>query len=173
MTPSARAHHRGRVRATSRLALAVALTVSACGSDDDPPGNEVSATEAYVAIVRWEIEQHPAAADGDVELPVIYLRSESGGTVDIGVQADVVEATADDVVVRFSDEDDDSINADVDGQPVKDDGVLFVIGDLPEGGPAYEVTVRRYESIDRDRRLQMVITASDDGAEVTETTELS
>lgn len=157
------------------LALAVIATLpTACGSDDAAPTPDVTPAEAFTAIVRWEVAQHVSEPDenGDVDLPVIYLRAESGGTVDIGVQADVVEATADDdVVVRFSDESDDSLNEDLDGVPVKDDGVLFIVGDIPTGETTLEADVRRYQSVEVDTTLQMRITSSDDGAEVTEATE--
>lgn len=156
----------------SRLVIAGALfaAVSACGSDgdgsQDPPA--VTSAEAFTAIIRWEIaEQEPVFdEDGNLELPVMYVASESGATVDIGVQADVVEATADDAVVRFSDASIDSIDEGLEGQPVKDDGVLFVVGAMPSGDARLDVQVRRYVSVDDDKSLRIEIVASDEGAVV-------
>lgn len=161
---------RSRQRSTASalvVALGLAGLTAGCGSDDDPqPTPDVSAAEAYIAIVRWEAAQERAGSDEDDDLPVIYLRAESGDTVDIGVQAEVVEATADDIVVRFSDDSDDSLDADLEGEPVKDNGVLLIVGDLPSGEATMDAVVRRYETIEKDTTFRVGIVASDEGAKV-------
>ncbi len=128
----------------------------------------MSPAEAYVAIVRWEAEQREPIVDenGDVELPVIYLTGANGGTIDVGVQAEVVGATADDVVVRFSDETKDAIDEGLEGSPVKDDGVMFVLHDLPDGDATVLTSVQRYRTLDDQATLHLEIVASDEGAKV-------
>ena len=145
------------------------VVASGCGSSgNEPPKAEVSAAEAYTAVVRWEVSERPAVvdADGEVELPLIYLSAESGETIDIGVQADVVEATVDEVVVRFSDDSVDSLDQGLDGIPVKDDGVMLILGDFSKGEATIRPSMRRYRSIDEDMMFRMEIVASDDGAKV-------
>lgn len=153
---------------------AAAALLGACGSEDaSPPTPEVTPAEAYTAIVRWEADQREPVVDddGDVQLPVIYLTGANGAEIDIGVQADVVSATADDVVVRFSDESNDAIDDGVEGSPVKDDGVMFVLDELPEGDAAVVTSVQRYRSIDDQATLHLEIVASDEGAKVISATE--
>jgi hypothetical protein len=156
------------------LAGALVATLTACTSDGDPPAPpDITTAEAFGAIVRWEVARHDPVVDqgGDATLPVIYLRAASGGTVDIGVQADVVSAVVDDAVIRFSDDADDSLNEDLEGAPVKDDGVLLIVSSLATGGATMDVVVRRYQSIDDDISWHMQIVASDEGAKVTEAVE--
>lgn len=149
--------------------------LAGCSSDDgDSNTPVVSPAEAYTAIVRWEAEQRAPVVDedGNVELPVVYLTAAVGGTIDIAVQADVVGATADDdLVVRFSDEADEAIDDGVEGSPVRDDGTMFVLEELPEGDANLIASVRRYRSIDEQATLHLEIVASDEGAKVISATE--
>ncbi|NND73922.1 MAG: hypothetical protein HKN44_02845 [Ilumatobacter sp.] len=148
---------------------AVALLASACGSESTtPPTPEVTTAEAYTAIVDWELEQHPPTVDenGDVRLPVIYLTASTGGTIDINVQADVVAATADDAVVRFSDESVEAIDDGLEDSPVRDEGVMFVLDEPPEGVASVATSALRYRSEADQATLRFEIVASDEGAKV-------
>lgn len=160
----------GRRQAVAGFILG-ALTVAATGCDsngDVPPPPEVTPAEAYVAVIHWELEQHVPVIDedGNDQPLVIYLAAQAGATVDIGVQAEVVEATADDATIRFSDESSQAIDEGLDHRPVKDDGVMFIVGDLTLGAATIETVVRRYQSIDDDATYDVKIVASIEGAKV-------
>ncbi len=70
-----------------------ALAIVGCTLDPARQSGTVGLETAYVAIVRWEIEQREPVLgeDGDVETPVMYLASASGETVEVGLRVfDVV-----------------------------------------------------------------------------------
>jgi hypothetical protein len=163
-----------RVKKWPAMGLAIALfAVAGCsdGSDTTPDANQVVAADAYIAVVDWEVSEHDPVMDedGDVELPVVYVAPADGETIDVGIQAAVVEATVDIAIVRFADEAAEALDADTEGEPVKDDGVLLIVGDLPEPSRTIELVVVRYQSIEDDSMLTVEITASADGAAVTST----
>lgn len=168
----------GGTRSAARwpaLALAVGIAVASTGCDDgsgaSPATPEVGATGALIAVIDWEVSEYEPMVneDGDVELPVVYVAPAGGGTIDVGVQAAVVEATVETAIVRFADEAGEALDTDVDGEPVKDDGVLLIVGDMPDPSRTIEFGVVRYRSIDDDAVLTVEIRASADGAEVVST----
>lgn len=161
------------------LAGAVAFG-TACDGDDDPGSTsptddsvvtEIGRGDAIVALVQWHVgDTEPVVDDaGDEVLPVVYVASDSGDTIDVGLQAAVAERTVDDAVVRFADERAEAIEEGVDGDPVKDDGVLLVLGEMPEPGPSMTFAVTRYRTVDDEETLDVEVTATDTGADVTAT----
>jgi hypothetical protein len=83
--------------------------------------------------------------------PVVYVLGVDG-TISIEVQASVAASLVDDIDVRFADERSEAIVEVSDEQVVRDDGILLVIGDIPEEGRTIDVEVERYRSLDdRDR----------------------
>ena len=91
--------------------------------------------------------------DGDVEPPVVYVTTESGDTLDAGLQASVVEDTTDTATVRFADDRVQAIDDTSDSMPVHDDGVMLIMGELPEPAPTLTVDVEWYESLDESSIL--------------------
>ena len=165
----------GGTRSAARwptLALAVGIVVASTGCDDgsgtSTDTSEVAASGAFIAVIDWEVSEYEPIVndDGDVELPVVYVAPAGGGTIDVGIQAAVVEATVETAIVRFADEAGEALYTDIEGEPVKDDGVLLIVGDMPDSSRTIELGVVRYRSIDDDSTLTIEITASADGAEV-------
>jgi hypothetical protein len=150
------------------------LAVVGCTSDPTPQSGTVAPETAYVAIVRWEIEQNEPVLDedGDVEIPVIYLAAASGETVDVGVQANVVATVDDTATIRFADQAADALDDEAVGEPVKDDGVLVVIDEFEIGQPTADARVMRYRSIDDETRWILELTATEAGVDVTEAVEV-
>ena len=146
------------------------LAVVGCTSEAEPERGAVGPEDAYVAIVRWEIEQTEPVIDedGNVELPVVYLASGSGETVDVRVQANVVATIDDAATIRFADQAAHALDEEAAGAPVKDDGVLFVVDEFDPGQPTVAVRVSRYRTIDDDTTWIIELTATADGARVTE-----
>ncbi len=140
--------------------MAFVIGAAACGGDDAPNSSDVDSAAALTAIVEWQAgEQEPVLDDnGDVQLPVIYVASADGGTIDVGVQADVAESTVDIATVRFTDDRGDAFDGDLDDQPVREQGVMLLVGPMPEPGPNVRVDVTRYSSVDRSEPFQLTIT---------------
>ena len=65
----------------------------------------MSSADAITAIVAWQAEEQEPVIDddGEPQLPVIFVVAGDGTTIDVGVQADVAEATNDWATVRFAD----------------------------------------------------------------------
>jgi hypothetical protein len=145
------------------------FTVLGCTSDPASERGTVSPEHAYVAIVRWEIDRTEPVVDedGDVEVPVIYLASGAGATVDVGVQANVVATIDDSATIRFVDQAADALDEGVEGQPVKDDGVLVVVDEFDGEQSKVDARISWYRSTDDHSTWILELTATDDGADVT------
>lgn len=159
---------RSRWAQSSAVAAASVLALVGCTSDPEPERSTVTPTDAHTAIVRWELERTEPVidADGNIETPVIYLAADSGGTVDVRVQADVVSNIDDAAVIRFADNARDARDENLDNRPVKDDGVMILIDEFEPDQAEVEVRIVRYESIDDDNVWILELTANDDGATV-------
>lgn len=151
MTTTRRAY-RGRVGGPrlARFVLVAAVagiaSVTALGAcSDEPQAGQVDASAAIVAMVDWQVAEWEPPPDADEGLlPVIYIVGADGGTIDIAVQAAVAEATVDDAVVIFADKAGDAFDPDVEGSPVRDDGVMLAIGPIPEPARRMRVDVDVY-----------------------------
>jgi hypothetical protein len=138
----------------------VVVGAAACGSDEAPDSSDVDPAAALTAIVEWQAgEQEPVVDDnGEIRLPVIYIASADGDTIDVGVQAQVAESTVDIATVRFTDDKGDAFDGDLDDQPVREDGVMLLVGPMPDAGPEMLVDVTRYSSAERSEPFQLTIT---------------
>ncbi|MFT3851913.1 MAG: hypothetical protein QM733_04135 [Ilumatobacteraceae bacterium] len=155
------------MRVFRSLALAsLVLVAVACTSDDDPTPS-ISAADALTAIVDWQAGRAGPPAT-DAALPVIYVTSEAGTTIDAGTQAKVAGNTVDVAKVRFADARDDAVNSDVEGEPVRDDGVLLIVDELDgKGVTQMPVGVTVYRDSTDEQHLVLTVAATDDRAEVT------
>ena len=77
----------------------------------------------------------------------------SGGSEssDVVGSADAITAAADDIA--------DTFDPDVEGEPVRDDGVLLLIGPMPEPARSVELQLVRYFDIDTGEPFTLEITA--------------
>ena len=148
------------------------LALVGCTSDPPTERATVTPTNAYTAIVRWEIARSEPVldADGNVEAPVIYIAAASGGTVDVRVQADVVSNIDDAAVIRFADDARDAREEELDNEPVKDNGVMILIDEFEPDQAKVEARIVRYQSIDDDNAWILHVTASGDSAAVSSAT---
>ncbi len=143
-----------------------ALLLVGCTSDDPGPP-AVDEEGAYTAIVRWAASTVSPPVEGD-DRPVVYVMSLDGGTIEPGVQAEVARATVDDIDVRFADEREQAIDLDDPAEPVHDDGVLLLVGPLPDPAATVEVDVDVYFSAERTDPYRLILSASESGATVTQ-----
>jgi len=131
------------------VALFGVLMLGSC-DDDDTPTDVVGSADAITAAVAWQAgEQEPVIADdGDVQLPVIYVVADTGSSFDVGIQAAVAEATVDWATVRFADDIAEAFDENVEGDPVRDDGAMLLVGPIPEPARSIELPVVRYTALD-------------------------
>jgi hypothetical protein len=153
-----------RAAGIARCAIAAVLTVGAVGCSDEPADVEraVQPADAYVAVVEWEVgRQDPVVDDdGEVVLPVVFVASGDGSTIDVGVQAAVAEATSDWAKVRFADQPSDAFDPSVEGEPVRDAGAMLLIGPIPDAAPSIEVQVLRSVAVDESEAFLVEVTAT-------------
>ena len=152
------------------ISLGIAtIVVAACSSDGESAQGTVADTAAVTALVNWAAGEMPPEVDenGGVEAPIVYVTTESGGTLDAGLQASVVETTTETATVRFADDRSEAVDDTSELMLVHDDGVMLVLGDLPEASRTLTVDVEWYRSIDETSNLVVTITADASGAIVT------
>lgn len=150
-------------------ALVAMAAAGGCSNGDDAPSDVVGSADAITAAVAWQAdEQEPVLDDdGEAQLPVIFVVADDGATIDVGVQADVAASTVDWATVRFADDVADTFDPDLDGEPVRDDGVLLLLGPMAEPARSVEVDLVRYAAADSGEAFTLEITAAtgtDDGA---------
>jgi len=152
------------------IGIALATVVASCSSDGESAANTVEDTAAVIALVNWAADEMPPEVDenGDVDPPVVYVATESGGRLDAGLQASVVEDTAETATVRFADDRSEAVDDTSELMPVHDDGVMLVIGELPEPAVTLTIDVEWYRSVDQSSNLVVTITAGAGGAAVTD-----
>jgi hypothetical protein len=143
------------------VVLVSLVAIASCNDADDTPADVVDAADAITAIVAWQAEeQEPVIdADGEPKLPVIFLVPGDGAVIDIGVQADVAESTHDWANVRFADDIADTFDADLEGEPVRDEGAMLLVGPIPEPAQTIEVDLIRYTAVDDGEPLRVEITS--------------
>jgi len=131
------------------VAVLAAFALASC-DDNEAASGEVGPADAITAAVAWQAgEQEPVvAADDEIQLPVIYVVADAGTTIDVGVQADVAESTVDWATVRFADDIADTFDPDLEGDPVRDDGVMLLVGPIPDPARSIELSLVRYTSLD-------------------------
>jgi hypothetical protein len=158
-----------QLRMASALVGLAAMSISATACSDDEPSTsgDVEAAAALTAIVEWQAtEQEPVVNDnGEEQLPVIYVVAADGETIDVGVQADVAAATVDVADVRFADESAEAFDDGVDSQPVIADGVMLLVGALPEPAPTIDVELLRYHSVESSSPFTLQISADEAATE--------
>jgi hypothetical protein len=164
--------NRGALSVAVAAVAVLALALVGCASDPEPERATVTPSNAYTAIVRWEIARTEPVidADGDVEAPVIYLAAGSGGTVDVRVQAHVVADIGDAAVIRFADDARDARDEQLDNEPVKDNGVMILIDDFEPDQAKVDARIVRYQSIDDDTTWVLEVAATKDNVAVASAT---
>jgi hypothetical protein len=132
---------------TSRpWALAGVAVVAALASCDGPADDEMSReAQIYLAAVSEVVADHVPTSTDD-ELPVVYVVPVGASEIDATVQAEVAGELRDLADVRFADERSEAVEEDEDGMPVRDDGTLVAIGEVPTEGEPINVEIEVYRS---------------------------
>lgn len=148
--------------------LAMLALVGVAGCRDE--GNKTAERTAAVveATIRHVASQHPLAEDAEVgDLPVVYVVSVGEEALSAGIQADVVSALRDDVEVRFADAREEAIDETAPTAPVKDGGVLVVLGDVPKLGNPVVVSLEIYTARHEHTKMVFSFVPSGDQWDVT------
>jgi len=143
------------------IGIALALLTS-CG-DDSGSSQDTSSRESdvYAAIVRTVGASEPG--DGE-QKPIVYVTPfPNDKPIPLDVQVSVVDAVADDVVVRFVDDEDQAIDKDSENQSVIDDAVLVRLGPVPEQGTTVTVPAELYHDENNIMPTEYEVTQGSDG----------
>lgn len=132
------------------LVMLVLVGVVACGDEGNKSAER--AVAVVEATIRHVASEHPPAEGAEAgDLPVVYVVSVGEETLSAGIQADVVSNLRDEIEVRFADAREEAIDETAPTAPVKDGGVLVVLGEIPKlGNPAVvpvEIYTARHEHI--------------------------
>jgi len=145
-----------------RLTFLVATTVAvgSCGAEG---GRSVErGAEVYAAAIRALVSEPPGHPDiGAEQRDRVVYAGPLGEKVDISleVQVAVVEELEEFATIRFVDSRNEAIDDDEQGKPVREDGVLLLLGRIPDGrSPSVEAT--RYVDVDRDARFRLTVERS-------------
>lgn len=138
-----------------RFVACLLVAFASCSSDGGADPN-LRTAGIYEAALRWALEtgSHPPPDDGD--LIAVYVASSDGSSIATEAQLEVVNTMKDDATLRFTDAQADALDEDVEGRPVKDDGVLVIVGPVADRSPLdLEIEVYRNDVDDRSYVLQM------------------
>jgi hypothetical protein len=153
---------RGALATQRGVALILAvLAIAACGDADPVATNVVDTADAITAVIAWEVDEQEPVLDDDGEplQPVIFVVPDGGATIDVGVQASVAAATVDWATVRFADNVTEAFDPAIEGEPVRENGAMLLIGPIPEPARSIELDVVRYTSVDDGEPLRLEITS--------------
>lgn len=132
-----------RARTFGSGAILMLLVSTACSRDGSDEGSRK--VDVLVVSIR-DVVGAPPAADSREALPVVYVVGVGEHEVAATVQSDVADQLQDEVDVRFADGRDEAIETGETDQPVRDSGVLLMVGDVPEEGNPVDVPIEIYRS---------------------------
>jgi hypothetical protein len=158
-----RTSRKARPKLLGVAALFAVAAITACDSNGAAATDVVGAADAITAVVAWQAdEQAPVFNDqGNELLPVIFVVADSGATFGVGVQAAVAAATVDWATVRFADDVADTFDPRLEGEPVRDNGALLLIGLMPEAATSIELSLVRYGAAEAGEAFTLKITSND------------
>lgn len=143
-------------------ALAVTLAAGGCGSDGPSPSTTEREARVYAAVIEALAPDGPEPSpETDEPDRVVYAGSlDVDGPIPLEVQAAVVEELVEFATVRFVDEKAEAIDDAEENEPVLEDGVLVLLGAVPNGRSP-SVTAERYVDRDDAERFRVSLERSD------------
>jgi len=143
---------------TRRIATCLFVAVAAaCATTSE---SEVRAGAVYDGIMRWFAAEQISDPD---PLPIFVEPRGEGTSIDIAVQAEVVESAADVADVRFIDTRDEALATDEDEVvSVRDEGILIRLGPVLEEGRRVTLDVDQFVDDETERTLRFSLVATGD-----------
>jgi hypothetical protein len=136
------------------VVILVALAVAGCdGSSKDEASRDA---QVYVATIR-DVLAEQAPADRPDVLPVVYVVGVGEKRITAVVQAEVAAALDDDAEIRFADKREEALDTGKEHAPVRDQGVLVAVGEVPPDTNPVDVHVEIYRSDDDWSKLVLTI----------------
>jgi len=140
--------------------VAMALAVGACGSDDSPTTDRDA--EVYAAVIRTLAPENPGDLGTEVdELDKTVYVGPLDDDVEISLeeQVQVVDDLEDFATVTFVDKREEAIDDAAEDEPVREDGVLLLLGAVPTDR-APTVDAERYVDVDDAARYRVTLLQS-------------
>ena len=145
-----------------RLTFLVATTVAvgSCGTED---GQSVErGAQVYAAVIRALVSEPPGHPDTEAEGSdrVVYAGPlDEKADISLGVQVAVVEELDEFATIRFVDARNEAIDDHRRDRPVRESGVLVLLGAVPDGRtPSIEAA--RYVDVDDAARFRVKVERS-------------
>ena len=129
-------HHPGQLLLAAVLTV---LSITGCSDGGEEPPIPAPDAAAYAAAITPFLP----VADPD-QRPKVFVASREE-PLSIEVQVAIIELIGDGYDLTFVDDTAAVVDADADGQPVQDDGLLLVLGRIP-ADPPFVVRVESYRS---------------------------
>lgn len=147
--------------------MLVALVASLLGCSSSGDDSHGRAELVYDSVVRWFAQR--SAGDPD-PLPVFIEPRGEGASIQLDVQAKVVDATKDVAKVKFIDTRDEALVTNSDGTVVvADGGVLIRLDPVIEHGNTVKLDVDVHDHDDVFRTLEFDLTRSGENWTVSKT----
>ncbi len=144
--------------------LAAILPVIAACSAASPENPGVRAGAVYDTIVRWFAQ---TSADDPDPLPVFIESRGEGASIQLDVQAELIQTTQDLATVRFIDSRDEALVTNEDGTVVvADGGILIRLAPVVEEGSEVRLDVDVHELDEHFRTLQFTLNLVNDVWEI-------
>jgi hypothetical protein len=134
---------RGAPLVATGALFAVSMGLASCTTSSPIEGTARNAA-VVEQVIRSIVEDEPTEPD---VMPVVYV---VGGetSISIDVQASVAASLVNEMDIRFADERAEAIDESLEQAPVRDAGVLLVIGKVPNEGRRIDVLTERYRAVD-------------------------
>lgn len=132
--------------------------LTACGaSANDPETTQGRAAQVYEMAIRSIVEDElgDTTTTDDEPRPVVYVVGLDGRRIDDEVQAKLVQELDDDINLHIQDDRSEAIDDSEDDEPVREEGILVLLGPVPEEGPRFDLQLERYQSLDAHEELLM------------------
>jgi hypothetical protein len=134
------------------ILVAAFLSITAACSSPSPENPQVRAGAVYDTVVRWFAARSQADPD---PLPVFIEPRGEGASIELDVQAELVQSTKDVATVRFIDARQEALITKDDGTVVvADDGVLIRLAPVVEEGKKVRLDVDVHDHDEQFKTLQ-------------------
>lgn len=137
-------------RATLAVMALLLIATVACTDNtnaaDDPNQRLIEIYSATIKTVA--VHDHPDFTDTDALDTVVYVVPRDDVEIPIDVQLGVVLELEEWATIRFIDELEEAIDTGAPNEPVRDEGILVGVGQVPDGTATVEVIADRYEHAD-------------------------
>lgn len=122
--------------------VAIFAITGCSGSSEDEMSRDA---QVYVATIRDVVARQPPPTDLEA-LPVVYVVAVGETPIAATVQAEVAGQLVEETDVRFADERAEAVLQDEEGAPVRDEGVMVAVGQLPRDVEPVDLEIEVYRS---------------------------